>query len=210
MVKIFLFIALISASISADGLQNGSFSTEPSVAQSSLAIKSLLLKSPKELDAKTAIMVGNIYQNGMADLRIHANPEKAKRYYESGAKRGQAMGNLLLANMAIKEKNIQEYEKQMHRVMKSGDEQLSIPAGLQLAAFYTSFNKNDKAVSVLLYLANVYDEPSAQFMVGWSIVSGAYTPPGMNIEDGKGYLNTACSNPKRTEKITQKCNQILK
>lgn len=175
-----------------------------------LTLKAMVAKKPKDLEPEIAIMVGNIYQNGMKELKVNPNIKKAKLYYQSGADRGVIIGNLLLANLAASEGNIKIYVNEMETIIRANDEKLSIPAGLQLSAFWVSKNNPKQSMETLLYLANVYDEPRAQFLVGWSIVSGEYVPHDMSERDGQGYLYQACHNPKITPEIQRQCDLYSK
>ncbi len=171
-----------------------------------LSLKVMVSKSPRDLEPDMSIVVGNMYENGMPELNIKKNVAKAKTYYKSSALRGVAMGNLLLANLAIAENDIEVYISEMESVIKANDKKLSIPAGLQLSAYWLSVGNKEHSINTLRYVADRYDEPRAQFLVGWSIVSKDYTPVDMTDKDGQFYLYSACHNPRRTKEIQLQCD----
>lgn len=176
----------------------------------SIALKALISKAPAELNPEMAVTVGGMYQFGMEELSLKKNLKKAKLYYKSGADRNVTIGNLLLANMALEEKDIDTYASQMEIIIKADDEKLSIPAGLQLSSFWTAMDNYEKSTRVLQYLAEVYNEPRAQFLLGWAIVTKEYVPDGLTEKDGQFYLYQACNNPSKTEEIQKQCDLYSK
>jgi len=205
MAKLLFITLLLSNFLIANSLPNIKQTLPPGMDM--LAIKALMVKKPNELEPDVSIMIGNIFQNGMQELGVKKNTQKAKIYYKSGAIRGVLIGNLLLANLALEEKDIKTYIKEMEFIIKANDYKLSIPAGLQLAAFWASINNKKSSIETLIYIATIYDDPRAQFMVGWSITTKEFIPNGMTQDDGQQFLYQACTNPTRTKEIQTQCDK---
>lgn len=170
-----------------------------------VALKAFVTMPPVDLEPEVALMVGTMFQNGMKELGINKNINKAKIYFKSAGDRGVAMGYLILANIALSENNDKEYVEKMELVIKANDKALSSISGLQLAAYWVSKNQIERSFEPLIYVADVYDNAKAQFMIGWSIATKSHIPHNLSEQDGQFYLYQACNNPSRTEKIQLQC-----
>ena len=208
MLRLIIVSLLTAACLFAQNPISGNYTPDDMQGMSKLVIKSMATKDPDDLEPKMAIFVGNMFDKGMPELNIKVNKEKAVKYYTSGAKRGQNIGLLLLANLYLGQGKKDLYMSHLEKLMKKRDK-LSANAGIMLAGVYAQENDIAKSMEVLQYVSNMYDDARAQFMVGWAIVTNKYIPKGMNRHDGEILLNMACSNPNRNVEIEQKCKQMF-
>lgn len=169
------------------------------------ALKILVHKDPEELTPEMSIIVGNIYHQGMGDLSVKRDDKKARKYYEWAVKNKLTMGSLVLANLCLGQNDQKCYIEQMEKVVKAKDPALSASAAFQFTQYWNNMGNTAKAFEVMNYTADVYDDDRAQFMVGFSILSGAYIPKGWSKKDGEFYMYQACTNPNKHEEVKIKC-----
>lgn len=174
------------------------------------ALKVLVHQEPKDLVPEMAVIVGNIYQQGMDDLNIKKNPKKAKEYFLWAAKNKVVMGHFLLGNLCMEQGDQKCFVEQMEKVIKAKDQKMSVPAAFQLTLYWNNINRIDRAFEVMNYTADVYNDDRAQFMVGYSIVSGEYVPKGWSKKDGEFYLYQACTNSIQHAEVKDKCADMMK
>lgn len=174
------------------------------------ALKVLVHQDPEDLVPEMAVIVGNIYQQGMDELNIKKNPLKAKEYFKWAVKNKVPMGSFLLGNLCLEQGDQKCFVEQMEIVVKAKDQKLSVPAAFQLTLFWNNVNRIDRSFEVMNYVADVYSDDRAQFMVGYSIVSGEYTPKGWSKRDGEFYLYQACTNTHQHDEVKGKCSEMMK
>jgi hypothetical protein len=174
------------------------------------AFQLLMLKEPKELDPQVAVIVGAVYCEGSKEMKVQKNQKRCFEYLDFASKNKVALADLIKANQFAKIDDHVGYQDSMEKVMMSGDEQLSIPAGLQLAGYYANEDKLAMSVRVLRYVADVYSDSRAQFMIAYSILNGDYTPVDLSRSDGQFYLYQACTNTNIDPVVEQKCEIYTK
>lgn len=173
------------------------------------ALKILIHQEPKELTPEMSIVVGNIYHQGMSELNVKKNPKQARRYYEWASNNNVAMGSLLLGNLCLENNDHKCFIENMEKVIKAKDDKLSVPVAFQLTLYWNNLNRIDRSFQVMNYTADIYDDDRAQFMVGFSIVSGEYTPKGWSKKDGEFYIYQACTNKKQHLEVKNKCASFM-
>jgi hypothetical protein len=120
------------------------------------------------------------------------------------------MGSFLLGNLCLEQGDQKCFVDQMELVIKAKDSKMSVPAAFQLTLYWNNLNRIDRSFEVMNYVADVYDDDRAQFMVGYSIVSGEYIPKGWSNKDGEFYLYQACTNTHQHTEVKEKCVNIMK
>lgn len=170
-----------------------------------MAFKIMLSKKPQELDPNVCVVVGSIYANGDQELGVKKNIDKGMAYMQRASDQNISMGMLLLANAYAEKDNYTGFYEQMTRLYKADDQKLSVPAGLTLAGIYASQDMYEQSFSALLYVAQKYGDSRAQFLAGYSIVSGTYAPSYMNKRDGEFLIYQACTNEERDPSLADKC-----
>jgi len=186
-------------------LFSNEFNANPSLGFSGIAIKSFILKNPDELNPETCLIAGAVYQYGDESIEVSKDIQKAKQYYLSASKRGNITADLILGNIGLEEGNINEFVARSNKVMKAKNRSLSIPAGYQLSTLFMNLNRKKEAMRTLSYLADNYDEPRAQFLIGWALVYDGYSSDLYDTKDGEFYLYRACNNKKIDTKTIQQC-----
>ena len=172
-----------------------------------LAIKSLMLREPSELDPNMSLLVGSMYQHGMKDMGVSQNRPRALEYYKHAAKNKIVMANLIIANMSLEDNSIPSYIKNLWIVVRAKNSELSIPSGLQLSSYFIAHNKRKESIEVLQFLADEYNEPRAQFLIGWATIYENFTSQRLSKKDGRFYMYQACKNLNRTQKIETYCKK---
>lgn len=196
------FFMLTSSAIFADKLPAAAAGMD------TLTLKHLVSTPADELEPEMAVIVGSIYNSGMSEIGVEKNYEKAKIYLKTAGDKGVPMGHLLLSGACAEHDDMECFTSNLDNVMRAKNNEISIPAGFKLAGYYTTQNNIGKAVESLRFMADEYNEPRAQFMVGWSIYSKEYMPSDMTYRDGEFYLFQACTNSIAPAEVKNQCKQF--
>jgi len=173
-----------------------------------MAFKVLVTKPPHELDPEMAVIVGTIFSHGDSELKVNKNIDKALRYYQFAGENNVSMGYLLSANIYAKKEDLKNYVENMEKVVSANDDKISVPAGLQLASVWKDIDQIEKSVEVLRYVADRYQDSRAQFLVGYSLVSGELKSNELSVRDGEFYIYQACHNPHIDSAVKHQCNSM--
>lgn len=169
------------------------------------AFQALLTKEPSHLDPEVAVIVGTIYCQGSKEMKVLKNQKRCFEYLDFASEKKVVLADLVKANQYALNEDHKNYQAAMEKVMKSGDIRLSVPAGLQLAGYFASKDMTGKSVETLRYVADVYGDSRAQFMVAYSILNGDHIPNDLTKKDGRFYLYQACTNINIDPMVKQKC-----
>ena len=173
-----------------------------------MAFKVLVTKPPHELDPEMSVIVGTIFSHGDKELGVNKNIEKALQYYQYAGESNVSIGYLLSANIYAEKDDFKRYVQSMEKVISANDAKLSVPAGLQLASVWKDMDHIDKSVEVLRYVADRYQDSRAQFLVGYSLVTGEFRSKELSTRDGEFYIYQACNNPLRDEAVKRQCSNL--
>lgn len=168
-------------------------------------LRALAATPPEDLAPELAVIVGNFYMQGMDDIGVNKDLKRARPYFKYAGENKVVMGDFLLGNLCFEEGDQACFVTQMEKVIAADDPKLSTPTAFQLTIYWNALDRIDKSFEVMRYTADVYQDSRAQFMVGYSVVSGAYVPDDLTQNDGQFYLYQACHNDNIHKEVQQKC-----
>lgn len=160
--------------------------------------------------AGTLLITGTNIPDSVGDI-IKSDPLLGESYLIKSAKLGNIRAYSILGGLYFMNENMKPFDKSYElaeKYLKLGFESGDTEAGVLLSNLYLEKEEFEKGLSLLFKLANT--DSNAQLGLAILFKNGLYNKKGesvivRNIDSANQYLNLACNNSVKSEKIKNFC-----